>query len=98
MKRVIKAQLYIDKTYCDVDGIYLCERIDELLKAFKEVEWDYQCGKAIYKNKEVTAFDLVTVANKISDCEEFYRCFKRIIKDVSGKNTHQIIKLKCDRI
>ncbi len=95
MKKVIKAQLYIKKTYCDVDGKYICDTIDSEIEGWPI---DYQCGKAIYKDKEVTAFEVYIEANKRSDAETFYRYFKVTIKNITGKNVYQIIKINADKI
>lgn len=96
MKKVIKAQIYINKKIKDVEqGKRLCDKID------KEIEgWpiDYKSYQSEVDGKSIMVFDIYIESNTYKDCEYFYQMMRRAIKDCTYEAPHTSVKVKCERI
>ena len=96
MKKVIKARLYIKRTFKNEEqGKRICDRID---KDIKDYPIDYACYEAEFNEKTVVAFDITIRSDSYKACEMFYQYMKTAIKDHTYAVPRVVAKIKCEEI
>ena len=95
MKKVIKAQLYVNKKVNEEKGKAICDEIDKYIEGWPI---DYSSYQANYNDKEVMVFDIYIEAETFHDCDYYLSMLRRAIKQYTFESPHQIAKIKAEKI
>lgn len=95
MQRGIRAQLYLPKNCYEIIEKDF-SNIKDYLESNFNISYEFYIGE--YADEEVCGISIILMDSSVRDLSRQYVEFKKYIKNITGKNPKQVLKLRFDKI